>query len=452
MEATTGYVRLGEDRIAYQVVGGGPIDLVITPGSFLSFDVAGEDPAADLYFRRLASFTRLIRFDRRGAGASDPVALDALPHLESYVEETVAVMDAVGSHQAAIMAGYDAGPMAMLLAATKPERISALVLSNTTARPLKAADYPIGLDPDAAEQFAEMVAETWGTGEQAALFVPSRADDPRFLAWFAKLQRLTISPTEAGAYLRAMFDVDVRSVLPSIQIPTLILHRTELAYIPLSHAEYVADHIPGARLVAIPGRDGPFIWEHPERALDAIEEFLTGVSPMARPDRVIATVLFTDIVGSTRRAEELGDRRWRTLLALHDDLAATAVAAHDGTMVKHTGDGFMATFDGPGRAIHAAVELASQLREVGIETRTGIHTGEVEIRGDDVGGLAVHLTSRVMDLAAAGEILVSPTVKDLVVGSDYRFEDRGQHTLNGFEGEWQLFSVQIGSAAEAAGQ
>lgn len=441
MEATTGYVRLGEDRIAYQVVGGGPIDLVITPGSFLSFDVAGEDPAADLYFRRLASFTRLIRFDRRGAGASDPVALDALPHLESYVEETVAVMDAVGSHQAAIMAGYDAGPMAMLLAATKPERISALVLSNTTARPLKAADYPIGLDPDAAEQFAEMVAETWGTGEQAALFVPSRADDPRFLAWFAKLQRLTISPTEAGAYLRAMFDVDVRSVLPSIRIPTLILHRTELAYIPFSHAEYVADHIPGARLVAIPGRDGPFIWEHPERALDAIEEFLTGVSPMARPDRVIATVLFTDIVGSTELAADMGDRAWRDLLESHDAAVRSELEAYRGRVIGTQGDGFLATFDGPGRAIRAALGIGKALSFLGLEVRCGLHTGEIEIVGDDVAGLAVHIGARIVALAPPGDVLVSRTVKDLVVGSGIEFEDRGTHSLKGVPDEWQLFAA-----------
>ncbi len=441
MERTTGYVRLGPTRIAYQVTGTGPVDLVLALGSFVSFDITEEDPMADVYYRRLSSFTRLIRFDRRGAGSSDPVSLGDASNLGSYVEETLAVMDAVGAERAALMAGYDAGPMAIHLATAHPDRVSALILSNTTARYLEAEDYPIGLDSAGAEKMLATVPDTWGSEEQVSYFIPSRANDPKFRAQFAKMQRLTLSPTEAATYMRGLVDVDVRSLLSSIQVPTLILHRSELMVIPLAHAEYLAEHIPYAKLVAIPGKDGPFVWEHPEVALDAIEEFLTGVAPEAGANRVIATVLFTDIVDSTRRADELGDRRWRALLDLYDELAVRVVTAHSGTVVKMTGDGFMATFDRPGRAILAAAEFGRQAQEAGVEIRVGIHTGEVELRGDDVAGLAVHLASRVMDMAQPGEILASSTVKDLVVGADLSFKDRGRHTLRGFKGEWQLFSV-----------
>lgn len=396
---------------------------------------------ADVYYRRLASFTRLIRFDRRGAGSSGAVSLDDASNLESYVEETLAVMDAVGTERAAVMAGYDAGPMAMKLAVMHPDRVAALILSNTTARFREAQDYPIGFDAERADQMVAMVSETWGTEEQVSNFIPSRANDPMFRARLAKLQRLTLSPIEAATYVEAMADMDVRSLLPSIRVPTLILHRNDFPLIPLAHAQYLANHIANARMVAIPGKDGPFVWEQPGIALDAIEEFLTGVAPEAGADRVIATVLFADIVGSTRRAEELGDRRWRALLDVHDELAVRVVAAYGGTLVKMTGDGFMATFERPGRAILAAEEFGRQVGEVGVDVRTGIHTGEVEVRGDDVGGLAVHLASRVMDVAEPGQILVSRTVKDLVVGADLSFEDRGLDMLKGLEGEWHLFSV-----------
>ncbi len=450
MESQTGYARLGTARIAFQVTGEGPIDLISTPGSFVSFDISAEDPAADLYYRSLASFTRLIRFDRRGAGASDPVPLDALPALESYTEEVLAVMDAVGSQQAAVMAGYDAGPMAMLLAATQPELVSALILANTTARYLSDTDYPIGLSRDAAEQVADLAAETWGTEGQVSLYVPSRADDDRFLSWFAKVQRMTISPTAAAAYFRAWFDVDARPLLPAIRLPTLVLHRSGLSSIPLTHAQYIAAHVAEARMVELPGSDGPFIWERPELALAAIEDFLTGIRPSTPSHRVLATVLFTDIVDSTRRAEALGDRKWRALLDVHDDVAARSVEAQGGRVVKTTGDGILAIFDGPGRAIRAATALQDELARLQVKLRTGIHAGEIEVRGDDVSGIAVHLASRVMAEADPGEILVSRTVRDLVVGSDVSFADRGAHQLKGIEGHWQLYSVNRPGAAGAS--
>lgn len=441
VQSVTDYARLGTALIAFQVTGEGPIDLISTPGSFVSFDISAEDPAANLYYHRLASFTRLIRFDRRGSGASDPVTLDALPPLESYAEEVLAVMDAVGSQQAAIMAGYDAGPMAMLLAASQPERISALILTNSTARYLSDTDYPIGLSQDAADQVADLVAARWGSEDQVSLYVPSRADNPRFLAWFAKVQRMTLSPTEAATYFRAWFDVDARPLLPAIRLPTLVLHRSGFASIPLTHAQYIVDHVPGARLVELPGSDGPFIWEHPELALDAIEQFLTGIGPGGRTNRVLATVLFTDIVDSTRRAEELGDRKWRALLEVHDEMSARCVETQGGRVVKSTGDGILATFDGPGRAIRAATALQDELDSVQMSLRIGIHAGEIEVRDDDVSGIAVHLAARVMASADPGEILVSRTVRDLVVGSDISFSDRGAHRLKGIEGDWQLYSV-----------
>lgn len=331
--------------------------------------------------------------------------------------------------------------MAVLLAATHPERISALGLFNTTPRYLRADDYPIGVDPDAAEQVAATFGETWGSDAHAGLYVPSRADDPRFISWFAKLQRLTISPAQAGTYLRAMFGVDVRTLLRSIVAPTLVLHRRDFAFVPLSHGEYLAEHIPNARLVVLEGVDGPLIWERPELTLDVIEEFVTGVRPAAAADRVIATVLFTDIVESTSRAEDLGDRRWREVLDLHDELAERTVTTFDGVLIKHTGDGIMATFDRPSAAVGAARSFADQVSSYGIDVRIGIHTGEVETAGSEVGGLAVHLAARVMDEAGPGEIVVSRTVRDLMVGSPVAFTDRGEATLKGFDGTWRVYAV-----------
>jgi class 3 adenylate cyclase len=436
----TGFARLGASRIAFEVSGTGPVDLLHVLGSFVSFDTAAEDAMAEVYYRRLASFSRLIRFDRRGAGSSDAARVDASP-VDAYVEETLAVMDAVGTKRAAVMAGYDAGPMAVSLAVAHPNRVTALILSNTTARYLEADDYPIGLDLDEAEHMIAMVSDTWGTEEQVSRLIPSRADDPLFRARLARLQRLTLSPAEAARYMRALAAVDVRPLLTSIDVPTLVLHRSDLRLIPMAHAQYLADHIGGARLVTIPGKDGPFVWEHPELALDAIEEFLTGIAPQSGSDRAMATILFTDIVGSTRLAEELGDRRWRTLIDVHDEIAARVVAAHEGRLDKLTGDGFMATFDRPGKAILAATEFGRQTAGLGVAVRAGIHTGEVELRGDTAGGLAVHLASRIMGQAGPGEVLASRTVKELVVGADLVFEDRGPYRLKGFEDEWQLFSV-----------
>jgi class 3 adenylate cyclase len=437
----TRYARLHGDRIAYQVLGQGPPDLVFTMGSFSHVDVAWEDPQIALFLRRLASFSRLLRFDRRGTGASDPLPPDPLPPWEAYAEELDAVMDTVGMERAALLtAGPEAGPMALFFAGTRPERTGALVIADATARYLVADDYPIGVAPEVAEAMVARTTEQWGTEANVQTGSPARGRDERFLRWSARLQRAIASPRVVRAYLRALLEVDVRPILPLIHAPTLVLQHTDFAFLPVAHGRYLAEHIPGARLVEVPG-DLPLLWELPDQVLEAVEEFLTGVDRPAVPTRVLATVLFTDIVGSTERAAELGDRRWRELLQVHDDLAARLVDRWGGRLVKTTGDGVLATFDGPGRAVGCAAALREELRGIDIEIRAGLHVGEVEPRDGDVGGIAVHIAARVMAAAGPGEVLVSRTVRDLVAGSDTALEDRGDHHLKGVEGSWRLFAV-----------
>jgi class 3 adenylate cyclase len=411
-------------------------------GAFGHVDLQWEEPGTALYLRRLASFSRLITFDRRGTGASDPMPQDMPPPWEAYADELTAVMDAAGSPEAALMATTaEAGPMALFFAATRPERTSALVLGNATARYVAADDYPIGIPPERAEAIVSRVEDTWGTAEPIATAIPSRAGDERFRRWAARLQRSIASPRTVHVFLRALFQVDVRPLLPLVQAPTLVLHRRDFPLLPIEHGRYLAEHIPNARLVELPGADGPLTWEHPELSLDPIEEFLTGVRGGAPTSRVLATVLFTDIVASTERAVELGDRRWRELLQVHDDLAGRLVEQWGGRVVKTTGDGLLATFDGPGRAIACAVALRDQLGDVDLRIRAGLHAGEVEVRGDDVGGIAVHIAARIMAEADPGEVVVSRTVRDLVAGSDRPLADRGTRRLKGVEGDWRLFAV-----------
>jgi class 3 adenylate cyclase len=435
---------LGEDRLAYQVLGEGP-DLVLTMGAFGHVDLMWEDPGVALFLRRLASFSRLIYFDRRGTGASDPLPEKMPPPWEAYADEVTAVMDAVGSRRAALMATTaEAGPMALFFAATRPERTSALVLGNASARYLADDDYPIGFEPEYVEAQISGVEETWGTAARLDEGIPSRAGDERFRRWMAKVQRSIASPRTVHVFLRAMFEVDVRSLLPLVQAPTLVLHRRDFRLLPIEHGRYLAEHIPDARLVVLPGADGPLTWEDPEVTLGHIEEFLTGVRGTVPATRVLATVLFTDIVASTERAAELGDRRWRELLQVHDDLGTRLVEQSGGRVVKSTGDGLLATFDGPGRAIAGAVALRDQLADIDVQIRAGLHAGEVELRGDDVGGIAVHIAARIMAEAGPGEVVVSRTVRDLVAGSDRHLEDRGTHQFKGVAGDWQLFAVAGG--------
>jgi class 3 adenylate cyclase len=441
MPPQTRYARVGGDRLAYQVLGQGPPDLVVTMGAFSHVDIVWEDPQIALFLRRLASFSRLVRFDRRGTGASDPLPPDPLPPWEAYAEELTAVMDAVGSQRAALLAtGPQAGPMALFFAGTRPERTAALIVADATARYLVADDYPIGFPPEATEAMVARAAELWGTEAIAGINAPSRAGDERFLRSSARLQRAIASPRVVRAYLQALLEVDVRPVLPLIQAPTLVLHHTDFQQLPVEHGRYLAEHIPRARLVELPG-DLPLFWEQPDLVLDLVQELLTGDRRSLQPTRVLATVLFTDIVGSTERAEELGDRRWRELLDTHDELAGRLVEQWGGRLVKTTGDGVLATFDGPGRAIGCATGLRDELAAIGVQIRAGLHIGEVELRDDDVGGIAVHIAARVMATAGPGEIVVSRTVRDLVAGSDVVLQDRGSQRLKGVEGGWQLFGV-----------
>jgi class 3 adenylate cyclase len=441
VQPETKYARLGRDRIAYQVLGEGPPDLVMTTGSFGHVDLAWEDPGIALFLRTLASFSRLIMFDRRSTGASDPLLLDSLPPWESYAQDLTAVLDEVGSQQAALLAQVDASPMAIFFAGTKPERTSALVLANATARYLAADDYPIGVPTEVAEAVLAQLDQLWGTEAMVTMQAPSRAGDPRFRRWLARFQRTIASPRAVQAFLRASFEMDASSILPSIQAPTLLLHRRDCQLVPIAHGRYLAERVPGATLIELPGTELTLFWETPELSLDHVEQFLTGVRRVAQPTRVLATVLFTDIVASTQRAGVLGDRRWRELLNVHDELTRRLVEEFGGRLVKTTGDGILATFEGPGRAIHCAAALREELAGIGVQLRAGLHTGEVELRDNDVGGIAVHIAARVMAAAGQGEILVSRTVRDLVAGSDVTLEDRGIYLLKGIDGDWQLLAV-----------
>ena len=447
MEPATGYARLGDERIYYQVLGNGPIDLIINTGSWGSIDVEWDDPAVRLFYQQLARFSRVIQFDRRGSGASDPIPLNALPPWESFVEELGCVMDEVGSTRAAVLGAGDGGPVSMLFAANQPDRVSALIMYTTAARLLADEDYPFGVAPTEAEEYIRQVGEGWGSSELAAQWMPSKAGDAAFLEWLAKVERSVYSPSAAEAHTRTFLATDARATLPAVRVPTLVLHVAASPMIPVEHGRYIADHIEGATFIELPGTDAAPYWEHPDLVVSAVEEFLTGMRPVAVADRRLATVMFTDIVDSTRRAEQLGDRSWRTLLDLHDETARRLIERQQGELVKSTGDGVLATFDGPGRAIRSATDLQDELSKVQIHLRTGIHTGEIERRGDDLVGIAVHLAARVMAQADPGEILVSRTVRDLVIGSEIVFSDRGMHQLKGIEGEWQLYSVPRPGAA-----
>ena len=447
LDPVVGYARLGDRRIAHQVMGDGPLDLLITAGYWGSFDVEWDDPMIRLFYEQLASFARVIRFDRLGTGASDPVPLDLLPPWEAFVEEIECVLDEVESERVALFAMSDAGPAAMLFAATRPDRCRALILFNSSARALYADDYPFGLtDEEVQTRFDHYGSDDWGTeGEvSAGLFFPSKSSDPRFQRWVARLQRGIASPDVAMRYSQATVSADARPLLPSIRVPTLVMHRTDAPRRGLrsvEHGRYLADHIEGADLVELAGGDFFPYWETPDVTIGALGALLAESRPKGPSRRTLATVLFSDIVDSTKRAESMGDRRWGALLDLHDEAAGSTLEAFGGRLVKSTGDGLLGTFDGPGRAVRAAQELRSELGRLDLEIRCGIHVGEIETRGDDVAGIAVHIASRVMAEAAPGEIVVTGTVKDLVAGSEIGFADRGQHTLKGIEGRWRLFAA-----------
>jgi class 3 adenylate cyclase len=357
------------------------------------------------------------------------------------MDDVRAVMDDVGSERAVLFGNYDASAMCALFAATYPERVAGLILYGCVARWMSDSDTPWGWTEQTLESVLEAIETTWGKGEMVGMLAPSRVRDHAFKDWLAHAERLGASPGAAKAFVRMNAQIDIRHVLSTISVPTLILQRTETAVMPVEAARYVAARIPGARYVEFPGDDVlPFMGDAGPLA-DEIEEFVTGVRPQRTPDRVLATVLFTDFVASTEKANALGDRRWRELLDRHDEIVETQLERFRGRLIKSTGDGVLATFDGPARAIHCACAIRDDVRDIGIELRSGLHTGEVEIRGSDVGGIAVNLGSRVCALAAAGEVMVSRTVVDLVAGSGIEFADRGDHELKGVAGTWRLFTV-----------
>lgn len=436
----TQYAKFGDLHVAYQTLGRGPPDIVLVAPYFTHVEAMWEIPQLARYLEGLARIGRLVLFDAVGSGLSDP--LPSLKRtLDSWTNDVRVVMDAVGLERAAVYCVDSAGAMAMLFAATYPERVSALVLVNTFARVRRADDYPAGVPEQLLDGFTDWYHPQWGKGTLLRWYTPSADVSEADIERHARFERQIASPGAALTHINLILDMDVRAALPLIQAPTLVLHRKDNQVIPVGHGRHLAQHIPGAKYVELPG-DEHIPWAgNADALLGEIREFLTGVREAPLTDRVLATILLTDIVGSTERAVELGDRRWRELLDRHDEVLRDAVGRFQGRLIKTTGDGGLATFDGPARAIEAARAIARGARALELEIRAGLHTGECELRGEDVRGIAVHIASRIAALAAGGELLVSRTVKDLVVGSGIAFEDRGMHTLKGVPDEWHLFSV-----------
>jgi class 3 adenylate cyclase len=426
--------------IAYQVVGDGPVDLVSVGGPASHLDLQWEEPGTARGYERYASFARLVLFDRRGTGLSDP--LEGMPTLELQMDDLQAVIDAAGLERVALMGAMDAGLCAMY-AATYPDRVSALVLIGISPTP------SVWMTGERREALLEVIESGWGQGRLLEVFAPSRVDDPRFREWWTRFERAAVTPSMARKLFEMNSSIDLREVLPAIRVPTLVMHKSDAGLVPAEHVREAAELIPDARYIEVPGTDAYGWPEVDSRANDEIEEFLTGRRRPRDVERVLATVLFTDIVGSTDRAAELGDMAWRELLERHDAVVREQLERWRGREIKTVGDGFLATFDGPARAVRCARTIVDEVRELGIEVRAGVHTGECELTNGDVRGIAVHIGARVGTLAEAREVLVSSTVKDLVVGSDLRFEDRGAHALRGVPGEWRLYAVSRDEAAAA---
>jgi class 3 adenylate cyclase len=438
----TQYAKKGDAHIAYQVIGEGqPLDIVLVSTWFSHVEARWDLPGYVHYLRRLSSFSRLISFDKYGIGLSDPIRAKELPPLEDWMDDVSAVMDAVGLERAAIVGAGEASPMAELFAATYPERTSALVLLNATARISAAPGYEIGAPPEVQERIISMAEQTWGSGDLIAATNPSLAGDSAAVEAWGRFFRLSASPATAAAVMRMLFELDVRDVLPTIKVPTLVVHRQDNPIVTVDQGRYLADQIEGARFVVVPGADYGLAVGDVDAVIDEVEEFLTGSRPAHATDRVLATVLFTDIVDSTPRAVELGDARWRELLERHDELARAEVARFGGTIADFTGDGLLASFEGPARAVRCAFALRDRLRTLGLEIRSGLHTGEVERRRENIAGIGVHIAARVLGLAGAGEVLVSRTVRDLVTGSGLTFVERGTHTLKGVPDQWEILEA-----------
>ena len=440
MPPKTRYARNGDVNIAYQVLGEGPRDLVMAFGYVSNIEVIWEEPMLARFLRRLASCARLILFDKRGTGLSDRDL--EVPSLEIRMDDVCAVMDAAGSERAVLFGVSEGGAMCMLFAATYPERCTGLIMAGAYARKPWAADHPWGLSSEGFAAWIEMIRRDWGSAQGIEQRVPSMAADPAYREWWARWMRLSASPRAAEKIVDCVRDIDVRHVLPTIRVPTLILHAIGDATVDVRDARFMAERISGAKLVELPGADHLPWLANADVAFEEIAECMTGVRPMAEPDRVLATVLFTDIVGSTEKAATLGDRRWHDLLDGHNAAVRLAISRNRGREIGTQGDGFLATFDGPARGVQCARAIIDSTRSLGIEVRCGLHTGECEKIGDNVGGIAVHIGARIAALAEASEILVSSTVKDLVAGSGLRFSHLGSRTLKGVPDAWNVFRVE----------
>jgi class 3 adenylate cyclase len=429
----TRYALSGDVNIAYQVMGDGPVDIIMVPGFISHIEFRHELPGYTAYLRRLSSFARVVAFDKRGQGLSDRVS-DA-PSLEQRMDDVRAIMDAISSRRATLFGHSEGCAMSALFAATYPERVSRLILFG---------GYVTRRDVNYAE-LAEQRVKFWGTGAMLKRVAPSLAADPAAVAQFAKFERLSASPGAVKAFTMLNSQIDVSFILPAVRVPTLVLHNQADVQVPVEHGRELAACIPDAKLIEYPGGDHSFTIGDVEASLGDIEEFITGHRESSSSDleRILATVLFTDIVDSTRSAATMGDQAWRRLLDNHDQLAIQTIEKHRGTLVKSTGDGILATFDGPGRAVRCALALGTATRQIGLPIRAGLHTGEIEIRGRDIGGIAVHAASRVMTQSQPGEVLVSRVVTDLVAGAGLTFAGRGSHELKGLPGRWDLFAAGI---------
>jgi pimeloyl-ACP methyl ester carboxylesterase len=428
-------------NIAYQVVGTGPFDLVYVPGWVSNVEVMWEEPRMAAFLERLASFARLIVFDKRGTGLSDPVPDAELPGLERRMDDVRAVMDAAGSERAALLGHSEGGNMCILFAATFPARTSALVLVGCYAKRSRTEDYPWAPDPVERERDIAETERTWGRIDLTPTLAPSLADDRAFRDWHSRYLRLSASPRAAAAVLRMNSQIDTRDVLPAIRVPSLLIYRTGDYDVLVDEGRWIASQIPDARFVELPGADHLMWAGDAETILDEIEGFLTGVRRGPAPDRVLTTVLFTDIAGSTERAAKMGDHDWAGLIERHHAAIRREIDRFQGREVDTAGDGFLARFDGPARAVRCAIGAGEAVRDLGLEIRAGVHTGEVELAGDTIRGVAVHIGARIAGLAAPGQVLVSRTVKDLVAGSGLVFEDRGEHELKGVPDRWHLYAA-----------
>jgi class 3 adenylate cyclase len=435
MVPKTQYAKSGDVRIAYQVVGEGPFDLVFVPGFISNLDAAWEEPYRARVWTRLAAFARLIMFDKRGTGLSDRTV--GVPTLEERMDDVRAVMDAVGSQQAALFGISEGGAMSILFAATYPERTRALVLYGTYGH-FSSWVVP----PDMIDAAMDRMEKNWGTGESLRLFAPSVASDETFKLSWARFERLGASPSAVVALMRMNSEIDVRPILPSIRVSTFIIHRQGDVRVNVEAGRFMARQIPNAKYLELPGSDHLLWTGETERVLDEVEEFLTGSRSAIDSDRVLATVLFTDIVNSTKRAETIGDRAWHDVLDRHNALVRREISRHRGHEVRTMGDGFLATFDGPARSIRCALAINEGVEALGRQVRAGLHTGEIEMADDDLSGIAVHIASRVATMAKPGQVLVSNTVRDLVAGSNIRFHDEGSHSLKGLTESVRLFAAE----------